>query len=367
MEHVDEIMTGYFVSLFRELEMYYAEGVRGPLRTVFIGGGTPTCPDSGFILWLLSYLAEKWEFAYGWEATMEANPENLIDYPLDKIAAAGVNRLSVGVQSTFDHHLAYLERDADAEKVKRALDRIAADWRGRLSFDIMYGIPGQTIDELYSTIELIADCNPDHVSAYQLTPERGTTFGRRVAKGQAIVPSDGESLALAEFVEAQLARHGFHRYEISNYAKRDGECRHNIAVWRGEEYLGVGVGAVGYIGGARYENVRTFDEYFKLIGDGKLPRASEDKLEPAHRARERVAFGLRMLGGVQIAGDSIMSDAFGTDSLLSLNDANARAFMKTLESLIDDDLLSLEEGVLRLTPAGLRVHNYVAASILYGM
>src|SRR3990172_2992820 len=89
MEHVDEIMTGYFVSLFRELEMYHAEGVRGPLRTVFIGGGTPTCPDSGFILWLLSYLSEQWEFAYGWEATMEANPESLIDYPLDKIATAG--------------------------------------------------------------------------------------------------------------------------------------------------------------------------------------------------------------------------------------------------------------------------------------
>lgn len=329
----------------------------GPIKTAFIGGGTPTKPDSGFLLELIALLNRTFGFAPGYELTVEANPETLPGYPLGALFEAGATRLSVGVQSTHTHHLRSLGRGVDYARVKAGLDAAKTGWSGRLSFDILYGVPRQTLEEIYCDIERLMEYSPEHISAYQLTPEAGTKLRRDVERGRTLLPAEGAAVEMQKFIEARLARCGFERYEISNYALPGAECRHNVAVWSGEDYLGAGVSAMGFLGAAggmgragkvRYSNVRTLEEYLSLVALGRLPRAREESRDRASRIRERVAFGLRMTRGIEITGAEI--------AFAGLTDE--------IERLASDGIIERDGAALRLARGNARFHDIAAAAVI---
>jgi oxygen-independent coproporphyrinogen III oxidase len=355
MEHVDEIVSGYFISLYRELESYVSMGLVRPLKTVFIGGGTPTHVGANYLWWLIRYLQERWGFAYGHEFTVEANPETIAEYPLDEIYDAGVTRLSVGIQSNFDHLLAEIGRNTGSSSVRKGLKALETTRPQKLSFDLLYGVPGQTLEELYTDIERLIEYTPDHISLYQLTPESGTRLGTRTASGKTALPSDGETLQMQEFAESRLARYGFRRYEISNYARDGAVCKHNVAVWNGEDYIGVGVSAVGFINGTRYSNVRTLADYFMRIKTNRLPRLREETLNTERRMRERIAFGIRMIEGVEV-DESIINRIRKCD----INDE----FANSINALEKDGLVESDDTKIKPTRNGLLVHNKLAIKIL---
>lgn len=355
MEHVDEIVSGYFISLYRELESYVALGLSAPLKTVFIGGGTPTHVGANYLWWLIHYLQERWGFAYGHEFTVEANPETLIDYPLNDIFNAGVTRLSIGIQSTFDHLLARMGRNIDSASVRKGLKAIERFHPQKLSFDLIYGIPDQKLEELYCDIERLMEYSPDHISLYQLTPEGRTELGKRTVSGRTTMPIDGEALQMQEFAESKLARHGFRRYEISNYAKDGAVCKHNVAVWNGEDYIGVGVGAVGFMKGTRYANVRTLPEYFTRIKTNRPPCMSEESLNTERKMRERVAFGTRMVDGIEI--DNKTLDRIKRSE-------RKDGFACSIREMETDGLIEIVGNRIKPTGDGLRVHNRLAMKII---
>ncbi len=355
MEHVDEITSGYFISLYRELESYIAQGIAAPLKTVFIGGGTPTQVGANYLWWLIKYLHAKWTFANNHELTIEANPETLQDYTLNELYNAGVTRVSVGIQSTFDHLLTILGRNIDSGSVRKGLKAIERSRPQRLSFDLLYGIPGQTLEELHTDIERLMEYAPDHISLYQLTPEDGTKLGADVASGKTVLPSDEEALQMQDFVESRLERHGFKRYEISNYARNNAVCEHNVAVWNGESYLGVGVGASGLLKRTRYTNVRSLDEYFIRIKTNRPPRMREESLNAERRMRERIAFGLRMVDGVKLNDETLKRIDRCDDK---------DKFAITIRELELNGLIKIEESGIKPTSIGLLVNNRLAMKIL---
>lgn len=318
------------------------------IKTVFIGGGTPTKPDSELLLGIVKILKDTFGFADGYEMTVEANPETLPGYPLEEIYDAGVNRLSVGVQSTHTHHLRALGRGVDWRTVKAGLEEVRSVWKGRLSFDILYGVPRQTLEEIYCDVERLMEYSPEHISAYQLTPEAGTKLKRDVERGRTLLPAEGEAVAMQEFLKSRLAAYGLFQYEISNYSRPEAECRHNVAVWSGEDYLGCGVSAMGFMEGVRYSNVRTLEEYLSLAGARRLPRAREESRDLASRIREKIAFGLRMARGVEIP-DAEIADA---------------GLFDEIERLLESGLLERDGSRLKVTSGKLRFHDLAAASVI---
>jgi oxygen-independent coproporphyrinogen-3 oxidase len=334
----------YFAALVRELELHRMLGRAGKLSTAFIGGGTPTKPRPDLLIGLIRYLREKWGFAEGYEVTAEANPETLPEFPLEKLADAGVTRLSVGVQSTHSHHLKWLGRGVDWPQVKRGLDAVRRKWRGRLSFDILYGLPGQTCDEILCDIERLMVYSPEHLSAYQLTPEKGTPLGSRAAAGKTALPSDGDALLQQRFIERRLAARGLMRYEISNYALPGAECRHNVAVWSGEDYIGAGVSAMGYVGGVRYLNAKTLEAYFNRVNRNMLPASRMEVLNSSRSRHERIAFGLRMSRGLNVSADFELPIA--------------------VLDLLERGFLVKENGNIRIADGKLHFHDIAAASFV---
>ncbi len=339
---------GYGLSLRGDPPAAIDGGVKSKIKTAFIGGGTPTKPDSGLLLGIVSLLKETFGFADGYELTVEANPETLSGYPLGGLFDAGVTRLSAGVQSTHTHHLGSLGRGVDWRAVKAGLADVRREWKGRLSFDVLYGVPRQTLEEIYCDVERLMEFKPEHISAYQLTPEAGTKLKRDVERGRTHLPAEGEAVAMQEFLESRLAAHGLFRYEISNYARPGAECSHNVAVWSGEDYLGFGVSAMGFTGGIRYSNVRTLEEYLSLVGARRLPRAREESRDKESRIREKIAFGLRMTRGVEITDDEL-----GEAGLID-----------DIAGLIESGLLEREGSRLKLARAKLRFHDFAAASVI---
>ncbi|MCD6119234.1 coproporphyrinogen III oxidase family protein [bacterium] len=394
--HADQVIAGYFAAIKREIEQYYemmrrrtvenfkskARGRKRErkskmksrarevcpdlLKTVFIGGGTPTVPDPEHLIGLVRHIGGLWGFAPDYEFTVEANPDTLADYPLAELQDVGVNRLSIGVQSLHSHHLARLGRIADPGRVKAGLERVEREWRGRLSFDILYGVQAQRIEDIYCDIERLMEYAPGHISAYRLTPEPGTPLSRIIELGKTVLPGALESLRQQDFIERALDRHGFSRYEISNYAKPDEECRHNVAVWGGKDYIGTGVGASGFTGGTRYSNVEAPETYFARIKVGKLPRESEESLDVIGRERERIAFGLRMTRGIGISQE--LADAVAAEYLVAGGDGEKvdgfTELYGDIRALIADGLLVCEQDKLRIAPGKMHFHDFIAAKLI---
>ena len=268
------------------------------IGTVFFGGGTPSLLEPIELETILDRLRKRFALDPGAEVTVECNPESLTRAKAEGYRLAGVNRLSLGVQSLDDDLLVRLGRLHSSDDARRAFDAARSAGVDNVSLDLMYGLPGQDVARWESTVREVLAWRPEHLSAYALTLDEGSRWA-----GEGVAGLPGEETVTAQYwALARMAREaGYEHYEISNYARRGFRSRHNQVYWRAEEYLAFGPGACGFLGDVRYGNVKPVERYCAALEAGGLPLGTHEVLTPAQRKAEKVILGLRLSDGVPLA------------------------------------------------------------------
>jgi len=281
------------------IEIEKLHGVRD-IKTVYIGGGTPTVLDESSLAHLLESLQAIIKDAV--EITCEANPDSITHEKLQKLKQFGVNRLSIGVQSFRDENLKILGRLNDAEMSIKALSAARDAGFGNISIDLMYGLPRQSIEEWRDDLRMAIETGPEHISFYGLTIEDDTPFGSRfgAGKGGAELPSDDESREMYYSGIDVLKGAGYGHYEISNFANPGYESKHNLNYWTHGEHFAVGPSAAGFDGKRRWANVPDIGEYISRVISGEDIRDECEELSKEQRISEEMMLGLRLTDGVDI-------------------------------------------------------------------
>jgi oxygen-independent coproporphyrinogen-3 oxidase len=298
----------YTDSILRELELYRREIERRGCDTVFFGGGTPSIFGPESIGKMISKICEITDAGSDIEITLEVNPKTADLKKLRGFRDAGVNRISVGVQSFSRRKLEFLGRINTPEDGRRILDDVQRAGFWNYNFDLMYGTGGETLEEWRGDLEEAVRFGSSHISAYCLTIEDGTEFGALYKKGKLLLPEED---ALSEFISyttAFLNDAGYGQYEISNYARPGFECRHNLLYWKGEDYLGLGAGAhshmktEGFPWGRRWANVKNPASYMKIAGEGRKPLDFTEELSREEAIEDSIIMGFRLNEGLDMLG-----------------------------------------------------------------
>jgi oxygen-independent coproporphyrinogen-3 oxidase len=277
----------------------------GPLDTIFVGGGTPSLLRVDLWRSLLRTLAERYDLSamksgVG-EFTVECNPESVTRELLDTLVAEGVTRVSVGAQSFHAAHLKTLERRHDPAGVLRAIETARAAGIRRQNVDLIFGVPGQTLDEWRADLEHTIAMGTDHVSCYNLTYEPNTAMTARLARGEFEKADEDVEVDMYHATLSTLRAAGLDRYEVSNYAKPGAECRHNLAYWRQEPWLAAGPSASAHVAGHRWKNVPRLDDYLSIDDAGFAPMMDHEAPDEMRALREHLMTGVRLREGVSSA------------------------------------------------------------------
>jgi oxygen-independent coproporphyrinogen-3 oxidase len=295
----------YADTLIREVEL--AEGVLGgagamrPASTVFFGGGTPTLLPAGDLARMLAAVREAFGLQPGAEVTVEANPDTVTDAVAHELAAAGVTRMSIGMQSAVPRVLAALDRTHTPANVGTAV--AAARGAGLdVSVDLIYGAPGETLGDWSASLDAALALEPDHVSAYALIIEEGTKLARQIARAEVPEPDGDVQADMYELADARLAAAGFDWYEVSNWSRGpEHRSRHNLNYWRGQDWWGFGPGAHSHVAGLRWWNVKHPAAYAQRLAGGESPAAARERPDEAARLLERVLLESRIREGLELA------------------------------------------------------------------
>jgi putative oxygen-independent coproporphyrinogen III oxidase len=288
-----------------------------PASTVFFGGGTPTMLPASDLAAMLAAVRDVWGLAPGAEVTTEANPDSVDAAYLEALRAAGFTRISFGMQSAVPHVLATLERTHDPERIPLVV-RWARDAGLDVSLDLIYGTPGESIDDWRTSVEHAIAQAPDHLSAYALIVEEGTKLARQIRRGEVAEPDDDLEADMYELADELLAAAGYEWYEVSNWARTavpgfvggtptlnvaDGaehRSRHNLAYWQGQDWWGVGPGAHSHVGGVRWWNVKHPAAYAERIAAGQSPAVGRETLDAETQRVERVLLATRIRDGLSM-------------------------------------------------------------------
>ncbi|MFT2689227.1 radical SAM family heme chaperone HemW [Clavibacter zhangzhiyongii] len=270
-----------------------------PASTVFLGGGTPTLLPVEDLVRMLDAVRDTWGIADGAEVTTEANPDSVDDAYLAALAAGGFTRVSFGMQSAVPRVLATLERTHDPARIAPVV-RGARAAGLEVSLDLIYGTPGETIDDWRASLEQAIAQEPDHLSAYALIVEPGTKLARQIRRGEVPEPDEDLQADMYELADRMLGEAGYEWYEVSNWARGGRRSRHNLAYWQGHDWWGVGPGAHSHVGGVRWWNVKHPAAYADRVLAGASPGAGRETLDDATREVERVLLGARIRDGLAI-------------------------------------------------------------------
>jgi oxygen-independent coproporphyrinogen-3 oxidase len=277
-----------------------ARGTSPEVATVFVGGGTPSMLGGERLAAVLDAVRANFTVAAGAEVTTEANPESTTPALLGQLRNAGFTRLSLGMQSTAPHVLAALDRvHSPGRALAAAADARVAGFE-HVNLDLIYGTPGETDDDLVRSVDAAIGAGVDHVSAYALVVEDGTALARRVRRGELPAPDDDVLATRYELLDQRLSAAGFDWYEVSNWSRPGGECRHNLGYWDGGEWWGAGPGAHGYVDTTRWWNVKHPNAYAASLAEGRLPVADSESLDGAARHVEDVMLRLRLRWGLPL-------------------------------------------------------------------
>ena len=349
----DDLIGDYLRALQREIE---SAGLPADslteIDTLFFGGGTPTHPSCDQLREMFRIVRSRFQLAVDAEVSVEANPLDLTDEKIAMLADAGVNRISLGIQSFSPDALKLLERDHSPTDIDRVIDRLRRRCTN-ISLDLIFGVPGQNLHDWQQTLRQAIDQGPQHISTYGLTWEAGTAFGTRRDRGE-LTPID-EGLERDQYALAieELEKAGFEQYEISNFAKPGFRCRHNEVYWAGDEYWAFGPGAARYLDGRRETNIRSVLGWLARIERGESPVVDAEELEPIHRARELLFLGLRRCDGIE-------SQDFFRRTGLELKEFAADA----ISDNVSRGWLDSDETGIRLTREGRFVADRVVADFL---
>ncbi len=293
----DHLIDDYVAACKQQLS---SEPELPPASSVFFGGGTPSLIDAAALASILFEIPRRSDC----ETTVECNPDRVDAEKFADYAAAGVNRVSIGVQSTVAHVLNFLGRTHERANVHRAVAWARDAGIENVNLDVMYGTPGESMDDWIVCLNDVIALQPTHVSAYALTIEPGTPLGARVHDQTSPGPDDDDQARKYEIAEAMLSAAGYGSYEISNWSQPGRECRHNQLYWSMGEYLAVGCAAHGHRNGERFWNVRTPERFIAAVASGATPIGGSERLTSEQRAEEAFVLGLRMRDGAAVVNPS---------------------------------------------------------------
>ena len=337
--------VGLIPAIIADLEGWKKETGPRKISSIHFGGGTPSLLGGAQIRRVIDVISGLWDTDADCEIAMEANPSDAKPSHWESYKEAGINRLSLGVQTFHDKGLKLLGRDHDGEAAQAAL-AMATDIFDNVSLDLIFGWQGQSIDNLKTDIDIALARSPAHISAYQLTIEQETAFGRAFSRGDDKSVSESLSADMYEWVAETLKSQGFEHYEVSNFARDGFRSRHNMAYWRGQDYLGVGPGAHGRITkeGKRYATLAWAEpeNYANNVAHTGIGLNHRDLLTPQNWGDEYVLMGLRISDGISLARyKAITGKTLSTQTISALSD-NGYLIRK------GDSLLATEEGRLLL-------------------
>lgn len=269
------------------------------VETVFFGGGTPTQLPSADLVRILDAIRRTFGLADDVEITTEANPDSVTPQSLATLREGGFTRISYGVQSAVPHVLATLERTHDPAGVPQAVRWAREAGFEQLSVDLIYGTPGESMDDWRASIDQAIALEPDHISAYALIVEDGTAFARKVRRGEVVMPDDDETADKYVLADELFSAAGLGWYELSNWARDDtAQCRHNILYWRSDNWLGIGPGAHSHVDGERWWNVKHPAAYATRLMAGESPRHDGETIDATTARMERIMLETRLRAGL---------------------------------------------------------------------
>ncbi len=319
-------------------------------HSLYIGGGTPPTVDMSAMADFVTACLDGFDFTAGSpkapEITMEANPNTVNKTMLEKSIEAGINRLSIGVQSFSDAMLKGIGRKHSAQDGIQAVKYARGAGFTNISFDLMFGLPGQDLESWKKSLEMAVELAPEHLSVYELTIEESTPFADQVRQGRLNLPDEDATLSMFELAQEILSARGYAQYEISNYALKGFQCIHNINYWENGSYIGLGSGAVSCFSGVRIQSEEDPQRFINMIKMQQKPFKEAEFLPLYARFRESVIMGLRMTKGVSI---SLLEKQYGVTP--------QKYYGETLESLLKQKLLEEKDNRLRLTKKGLLLAN----------
>lgn len=292
---------GWLTALRTELEFAADRLGAVPVDTVFVGGGTPSLLGGAGLAEVLDAVRGNFVLAADAEVTTEANPESTSREFFEQIRAAGYTRVSLGMQSVAPKVLAVLDRTHSPGRALHAAAEATAAGFEHLNIDLIYGTPGESDDDLLRSVEAALTAGVDHVSAYALVVEDGTALARRVRRGEIAAPDDDVLAHRYELLDQRLSAAGLSWYEVSNWSRPGGECRHNVGYWNGGQWWGAGPGAHGFVGDTRWWNVKHPSAYADALAGGRVPVAEFERLDAHARHIENVLLKIRLRTGLPLA------------------------------------------------------------------
>ena len=348
----DHLRKAYIEALNKEIISLREKYNNLEINTIFIGGGTPSVLEADELECLLKEVA-KLNMAKDVEYSMECNPGNLTEEKLEVMKKYGVNRISMGLQAKQDNLLKGLGRIHNYKTFKENFLLAKKVGFNNINVDLMFGLPNQRLNEWEETLREIISLEPAHISAYSLIIEEGTAFYNLYENDKLKLPTEEEERKMYHLAKKILEENGFNQYEISNYAKEGKECRHNLAYWNMDNWIGVGSAAASYINGKRIKNISSVEEYINSINEkGEaveeiINNSKNDNIE------EFMFMGLRKINGID-------ENEFKKRFSMNINDV----YGEILNKYIDEGLLIRESGRIFLSEKGIEISNVIMADFL---
>ena len=337
-------VDSYLEHLLQEFHSYDIQ----KLRTLYIGGGTPTALSAPQLEVLLDGLTKNLDLSVLEELTIEANPGDLDEDKIAVLKNSAVNRVSLGVQTFDDKMLKKIGRSHLEKDIYENIDRLKLAGFENISIDLIYALPGQTMEQVKDNVAKAITLDIPHMSLYSLILENHTVFMNRMRRGKLPLPKEEVEAEMFEYIIAELERAGFEHYEISNFSKSGFESRHNLMYWDNAEYYGIGAGASGYVNGVRYKNHGPIRHYLKAVEEGNA-RIHEEHLSLREQMEEEMFLGLRKKTGVSKAR---FEEKFGTSF--------ENIYGQVVRDLCHQGLLQIEGQQIRMTKKGLFLGDTVA-------
>jgi oxygen-independent coproporphyrinogen-3 oxidase len=346
-----DIKTQLSSALAKELSLQSGYLGGENLETIYFGGGTPSLLSEAELNLIFNSIHKYFKVQVGAEVTLEANPDDLTQEKLSELKSAGINRLSIGIQSLDNQVLRFLNRSHDSQQALKSIDAARGAGFPNINVDLIYAIPGRNISLLKKDIDQLLALHPEHISAYSLTIEEKTVFGNWASRGKLSPETEEENASQFDLVMDKLAEDGFEQYEISNYARPGFQSQHNSSYWKQKKYLGIGPSAHSFNGSQRQVNISSNYSYLKAIETGELP-ATTEALSLENRINEYIMTSLRTVWG---CNTDYLQQNFQFDLL--------KHKAHYLDHVIKNELIRLQEKTLVLTRSGKMLADKITSDL----
>jgi len=345
---LETVSGDYIDAVLREIDIAFAKAPDATVPTIFFGGGTPSLLPPRDLGRVISSIKEKWNLAADAEVTLEANPDSVDAAKLAELRAVGFNRISLGMQSAVPHVLKVLDRTHNSENIAKVVEAALGAGFESISLDLIYGTPGESLENFRTSITSALELGVDHLSAYALIVETGTKLAAQIKRGELSMPNDDLMADMYLLVDQLCEEAGMSWYELSNWSKPHHESRHNIAYWRNANWWGLGPGAHSHIDGVRWWNMKHPTAYKNTLFSGASPMQDSEVLTPQQISDEAIMLSIRMCGGIPLSN-------------LSQSQSGKVAEYRQSGHL---DSARWDEGTLQLTPKGRLIADRIVRELV---